>query len=375
MVFSGLMNTNNMILSKVLKEQEWPYFRMFGSSCLLISMGIFSGLLLSGSRMPDVREGKWVLLRGFFGVTTYFTAVIAVYEGTPMGDVAALTSVNMVVAAFLGRLLLGEALRSIHLFALVCSLVGAALISQPSFLFPHSGREDGRGWVGYVLAPASGTFQACVFICSRKSAGTSAWIHLLSTMAQCGLAGLLLPLLPVVSDHSLEPLGEKPLVTAGWLALILGAIFVTSLSTSVASRWCPAAVSATTTTAMRMSCSYAAQALLFGEALEPLTLLGAALMLAGVVAMAGARAAFPRSSQAEGSQQAPDVSPGDVVEGLRELVNEEAETESLASFIASEFADCSPHEKAVRFRRSAAASEPPAQQLGAVVAAVATVAL
>jgi len=291
-----------------------------------------------------------------------------------MGDVAALTSVNMVVAAFLGRVLLGEALRWIHLFALACSLVGATLISQPSFLFPDSGSGSDSRWVGYVLAPASGFFQAFVFISSRKSAGTSAWLHLLSTMAQCGLAGLLLPFLPAVSDHTLEPLGELPLLAVGWLALILGSIFVTSLSTSVASRWCPAAVSATTTTAVRMSCSYTAQVLLFGEDLGALTLLGAALMLVGVVAMAGARAAGPR---AEPQAEAADGSPALPLEALREAAGEEAETESLASFIAAEFVDRSPHDKAVRQRRAPMGSEPAAQQIGAMaaVASVASVAL
>lgn len=365
---SGVLNTGNLVFSKLLRQSGFPYFRVYGLSCFCALLVALAVLAIQWKGLPGRHHCKWVALRGFFGVMSYILSVIAVYRGTPMGDIATLTSVNMVAAAFLGRLLLGEPLAWIHHVALLCSLVGAVLISKPSFLFPTS--DVGPGWLGYFLALASGFVQACVFISSRKSAGTSAWMHILSAMTQGGVASLFLPLLPG-ADGSLDALGEAPLLTLAWIAAVAACLLGTTLTLSVGSMWCPAAVSATVTTAVRMGCSYAAQALFFGEPIELLTLLGAGLMLAGVVAMAGWRSAS--TARAEIQEEVPE-SPAAGVDESGSL-GDRAETESLASFIAAEFVDPAHHDKPVRQRRSSRGSlEPPAHQIG-VMTAVATVAM
>ena len=56
----------------------------------------------------DRKEIKWVLLRGLFGSSNNVLSVCAALAGAPMGSIGVLSSVNTVVAALLGRVVLGE---------------------------------------------------------------------------------------------------------------------------------------------------------------------------------------------------------------------------------------------------------------------------
>lgn len=350
-ILSGVFFSSHLTFSKLLSQQGWPYFRLYGIACLSCALGGFIALLLQREQLPERGQVKWLVFRGTFGVLTSFFSILAVDQGTPLGDVAALTSINMVVAAFLGRFVLGEPLRWIHSLALSSSMVGALLISKPSFLF--GGLED-KSWLGYALALASGFTQACSFICSRKSAGCSAWMHFLSTMLQGGAAGFLF------ADSSMAIFAEIPQFTLLWVSLVTFVIFATTYTLSLGAMWCPVAVSATVTTAVRMGCSYASQALFFGEAVDTMSMAGAALMLASVVVMAGWRAPSETATAArEGSTEA------------EETASVVSEAESLASFIAAEFVDCSHHERAVRQRRASGG----VPEIVGAVAAVATVAI
>lgn len=64
--------------------------------------------------------------------------------------------VDIIAAALLGLVFLGEKLSLLHFFALVISAVGAIFISKPEFIF---GLEEGehRSNLGSVLALFSGT--------------------------------------------------------------------------------------------------------------------------------------------------------------------------------------------------------------------------
>mmetsp|Transcript_119383 Transcript_119383/g.380718 ORF Transcript_119383/g.380718 Transcript_119383/m.380718 type:complete len:121 (-) Transcript_119383:208-570(-) len=114
---------------------------------------------------------------------------------------------------------------------------------------------------------------------------------------------------------------------------------------------------------------YLAQVVIFGSPLESLTMLGAALMLSGVLVMACARtpaAAAPRAqaaADAAGSEELTDLA--------AEPSWEEDETESLGSYIATEFSARMPHEPSpssapVRQRKASAVDrEVTAQRIGA----------
>merc|ERR1712176_634502 len=138
---------------------------------------------------------------------------------------------------------------------------------------------------------------------------------------------------------SVEPAVEAPFVATGWLAAILVTSAVSIVTFTLASQWCPAATSAATDTATRMLVGYAAQVMLSDSPLEPFTLCGAALMLAAVVIMAMCRRAPREDAEVSTPKPSQDIASPTLESGAVEAEDNDSETTSIVSFIASEFAD------------------------------------
>lgn len=193
----------------------------------------------------------------------------------------------MVAAALLGRFMLGEELHSATVLALGCSIAGALLISQPGCLFGrHGAHESGTAWIGDILALASGVCQACVFVSSRKAPGTSVWVQALSSHLMSSLAAGTLPMLGAVEDYTMAPLLSPSSQVAGLFALLFGNTFISTMTLSAAAQWCTAAESAIVSTSAGMGFGFAVQTEIFGAPPNRLALMGAVLMLSGVVLMA-----------------------------------------------------------------------------------------
>eukprot|EP00929_Paragymnodinium_shiwhaense_P058012 TRINITY_DN2905_c0_g1_i1.p1 TRINITY_DN2905_c0_g1~~TRINITY_DN2905_c0_g1_i1.p1 ORF type:complete len:374 (-),score=52.53 TRINITY_DN2905_c0_g1_i1:371-1492(-) len=360
MVLQGLMMTGQIISGELMKRAEWPFYRVFGVAHLA-AMLVFA-LIAVGVQapLPERRAVKWMILRGLGSLCSFIAMSTAVRLGAPAGDVAALTSVNTVIAALMGRAFLGEALQRLHVLALLFSMAGALLISKPSFLF-GSGDGSGSGHVlAYLLALAGGFSLSCVAIAARKASKTSVWIFNLSPCAACTFAFLCLPLTPAMDDATMQPLLDKPEQGLAWL-LLLTVLSVGTIGLNTAgSMWCPAAVSATLSSASRILFGYLADVVIFGKGISPTSLGGAGLMLCGVVVMALVRAP-PRPAGAS-SPKAP-TSPA----CSADTATAEDENESLASFIAAEFATKDGHEaEALRQRRHSDMSSAAAVTLGAL---------
>merc|ERR1719162_1797649 len=116
---------------------------------------------------PTLKQWKWLFLMSVFGFLSFLFSVLAIRLGASPGDVASLQSVNLVVAAVLGRLFLNERLGPAHLVSLLCSVCGAVLISKPEFIFGGSDEEAGGASArfGLVFAPISGFFLGSAFVC------------------------------------------------------------------------------------------------------------------------------------------------------------------------------------------------------------------
>jgi len=324
-ILAGFAGTVELVLAKVLKEQGLPYFRMMSVSALLTAF-VFAAA--GGARAKlTMQQATWMILRAFFGTSYFVTSILALQAGALPGDVAALTSINIVLAALLGRWLLQERLRGAHLLAIASSIAGAVLISRPEFLFGASADRSDSSWVGCVLALASGFLLSGVFICARKS--TSIPVTALSSCtALVGSAMFfVLPLLGV-SDESFEDLLASP----GQVLSFIGVLFLAIVSgiglDTAGSVMCPAAVSASIRTASAMGFGYAAEVLLFHTPLQPLTIVGAALMLVAVVTMATTRV-IPQAADCEAETGAPVAAEiataGDVVTRLPTLDDDYSE--------------------------------------------------
>eukprot|EP00927_Polykrikos_kofoidii_P061868 TRINITY_DN56691_c0_g1_i1.p1 TRINITY_DN56691_c0_g1~~TRINITY_DN56691_c0_g1_i1.p1 ORF type:complete len:435 (-),score=84.98 TRINITY_DN56691_c0_g1_i1:87-1310(-) len=376
LICEGFLDTALVTCSRLMKSQGWPFFRVNSVSSSIATIGLLiAAIVMKEPIIERSRRFKWIVLRGVFGVLYFILSALAVQLGASPGDVAALSSINGVMAAVMGRFFLGERLRRVHGAALLCSAVGAVLISEPKFLFGSSGggRQVGAGvYFGYVAAVAAGLSSASIAISARKAGDVSMWILTLSPTVLGAIFFFLLPFTPLIDeDLSLDFYKTKPLPVAGSVLVMLVCNTLAMTTSSIGNSWCPAAISSTTGTAARMVWGYAAQILLLHEQPRLVTLSGAACMFVGVVVMATVRTPDKRvidgssvavrdevtSGVTEANEAADEI--GDIVKaasGNTSVIagSNSDEVESLASFIASEFAERTPrHPRPPRLRKSA----------------------
>jgi len=364
MILNGLISTSMVVSGKILKDLEMPYFRMMAIGSLLSTLAIAAGGLFNSTPLPSVHQVKWLLLFGCLRSLAFVCLIVAVRVGASPGDASALASINTVFAALLGRVFLGEQFQWKHGVAVSCSLVGAVLIAQPSFLFGGPS-VDNMAWIGQLLGVVSGFSQACMFISARKcsSVKTSLWIVNLSPSLISTFIFALLSLSPLVDDFSLASVVASPWLASGFCVALFFGLLSGNATGTAASSWCPAAVSATVSVGTRMICGYVAQVALFDHQPETMTLCGAACMLVGVVVMAVGLPACQNLYEFPNARvQASDAEPAS-----GDAVSADDTNESLASFIASEFGDHDSNSKSVRLRRG----ENHAAQVIGVVASVA----
>eukprot|EP00931_Biecheleriopsis_adriatica_P101944 TRINITY_DN76991_c0_g1_i1.p1 TRINITY_DN76991_c0_g1~~TRINITY_DN76991_c0_g1_i1.p1 ORF type:complete len:381 (-),score=83.10 TRINITY_DN76991_c0_g1_i1:172-1314(-) len=333
-----------LILSKVAKNIHMPFYSLMGFACLLQTVLLLAVAMIQCSfKQLDTKHYKWVWFRGLFGCATYILYLLAIACGAPLGDVSALTSVNVVVAAFLGRAFLGEPLRWLHVSAVGLSLAGALLISKPSAMFEgtsDSSDFDTGKLVGYALALGSGVASGGVFIAARKVQGISVSILTSSVSFQEGIALLALSYSKTIDEPSLEQsFAKNQLAVIGMLLALLSLSLVGSMCMSVGAQLCPAAASSTIWTSVGMSLGYLAQYLMTQRPPELLSLVGAGLMLLAVMVIAFTRLQSSVSDPpTEMTSQSPAASTN-----TNEAVDpiEDDDAESLSSFIASEFSGIS----------------------------------
>jgi len=376
LVASGSCITATVVASRLFDAWRWPTFRVNGLIALGVVLGATCTLAASGGRRGlwcPRPAAKWVVARGTCGCLQFTFAVLAALAGAPVGDISALGSVNVVVAALCGRLFLGERLGGWHVAAIACSVAGAVLISDPAAL-----GHGGGSWLGFLLALLSGTLYGLIFICARKitaAGGASDLLMTVSALGQRCVVLWVLAALPLAGRVNLASTDAEPGEVAAAVALGIVVTFLGTHLANIGSKLCPAAVSATVTTATNMFVGYAAQIGIFGERPHWITVSGAGLMLAAVVMVAAAR--LPRRSRGpqrnvgslEEAQNPPQPLAG---QGGACTAAAPAEEESLGSFIASEFAEEQrPRlgEAAIRQRAPAATlacAAPAAVQLGAM---------
>mmetsp|Transcript_78739 Transcript_78739/g.198708 ORF Transcript_78739/g.198708 Transcript_78739/m.198708 type:complete len:407 (-) Transcript_78739:81-1301(-) len=395
MALAGCSVATLVILESVVKGLHLPYFALMGTANLVagISLSVALGCRGELSKL-SLHQLKWVWVRGIFGCSTYVLMLLAVVVGAPLGASSALQSINVVVAALLGRVFLGEPLCGLHIAALGCSFTGAVLVTQPQVMLGLApAPPGGKPWLGYALALAAGTTSGSTFIAARRSQGINPSVLTASVMLHEGLVSFLLPAAGVVDE---APLHDVVLTSAGLTAAVGTCLLVLAVlaagALSAGAQMCPAAAASTIYTSVNMALSFTAQVVLHSEVPEVLSVAGAGLLLLGVVLMAAARnlysasvkplgATNPASAVEDGfscrEASAADSAGGSSASGINSHDKDDDvdddDTGSLASFVASEFAGLSPSSArepmGARQRRTlAAATLPAAQVIGAASA-------
>jgi len=388
MAVAGFGVAMMVIMEDVLKRLQLPFFTLMGIAILTMAALLAAiAHYQKGWSQLSSNKMKWICVRGFFGCFTYACLLLAVVAGAPLGEASALQSINVIVAALLGRAFLGEPLRWLHMIALCFSVSGAAMITKPQVLLGLAPAPvGGKPWLGYGLALVSGTAAGSTFIAARKSQGSNPVVLTTCVALLDGLMLLLMPATGVVQDTPLRSLLGIPWwMTAATMAGLMVTFAIGSFTLSAGAQLCPAAAASTIFTSVGMTVSFTAQTVLHGEAPEALTVAGAGLLLLGVMCMAVARA-LPLAMEkpfAESTAGAGAVivhsSAGNILElsgatsssGTNDAGTEDADrddTSSLASFIASEFSGVSASSQgehgAVRHRRVLAALQPAVQTIG-----------
>lgn len=338
----------NIMLSVVHFAQlaGWPDLSLWGFSFGAGSLA--TGLLIALLKIefPSARELKWSILRGCFAAGSVVSMIFAVRLGISLGDFAALNGVNVVVAACLGRLFLQEPFHWVHSVAVLCSLFGAVFISKPELIFSEG--IQAAPWFAYFLALVSGCFDACVCICARVSANVSpVFMSSLTLLICCPVMFGCVPLAnaSVGLDYFVSSPGEG----LTWMGVLTFLTICCSACFSLGSQWCPASASATVDTATRMVFGYGLELLLFTGKLDALKLVGAALMFAAVCLMA--LSPQPKSTPVASTPEPQTPQSVDPNATFHDA-DDASETESLASFVASEFVSSG---VALRFRRAGVA--------------------
>lgn len=320
-----------------------PYYRLSGTAELVQAAGLLVAIMVRAefSRV-QLHQWKWIWLRGFFGCGTMLLGWTSVAVGCPLGDASALGSVNVVVAALLGRAFLGEPLRILHILALVSSVAGAIVISRPTSAAMTQEVDASRLWLGYALALSAGISSGGLFIASRRSQGISPLVMSFSVSLHEGVSLWVIAATGLMEDGPLGALIENPFLGAGWLAIFVVLFLFATVTMSVGAQLCPAAASSTIYTSVSMCLGYTAQTLIHRQQPEPMKVAGAGLMLLAVAFMASARRCHSQEASArelETPLMLEHTTRTD--ETLGSTAGAPEQTESLASFIASEFSGVS----------------------------------
>jgi drug/metabolite transporter (DMT)-like permease len=285
MVFQGLILTTQLVIGALLKRAQWPFYRICAVAMVATSICIIVAMSFTKVELPDRRAQRWLIGRGIFGTASFTFMSLAVRVGTPAGDVAALTSINTVVAAFAGRLFLNEPMRWSHVLASLTCICGASLITEPKFIFGRSENRPEAG-LGYSFALVGGFCQAGIAVCSRKIGGLSLWWSTLPVAVFSSLAWFALSALGILNDFTFQHPLASPVECLLWCVLlfILGTSAI--VAQNAAGQCCRTSVIATVGTGARMVWGYVGDISFFGREPAFHTVSGAMLMLASVFAVA-----------------------------------------------------------------------------------------
>eukprot|EP00929_Paragymnodinium_shiwhaense_P003053 TRINITY_DN103456_c0_g1_i1.p1 TRINITY_DN103456_c0_g1~~TRINITY_DN103456_c0_g1_i1.p1 ORF type:complete len:406 (-),score=72.57 TRINITY_DN103456_c0_g1_i1:111-1328(-) len=282
-----------MMLTKALdRNTTLPYYFIFG----MASIAIAAYLAASAVRKGEVSavapfDWIWVILRGFFGSTSWLFAILAASLGTPVGDISALSSVNVIVAAVLGTTVLKEEMKPSIMLAVALSIVGTLLIAQPEAIFGE-GHSASRGVssFGYLSALGSGVCYGFMFVVSR-AASSQLSPRVMSSAAcfQLGAGFIMVSLSDVLPRRDLSVVIEMPGETMFIFAATYAFIIAASNALSLGAMLVPAVASATMLNSTYIGLGYTADIFLMKAAPKPLTAFGASLVLCGIAVTAFAK--------------------------------------------------------------------------------------
>jgi len=213
----------------------------------------------------------WRGLAGFGGLSCYFYAVTHL----PLADATVIQFCNPMIAALIAVFALHEPLRMIDVAATALSMVGVVLVAQPSFLFTAGTPLDP---VAVVIGVFGAIFSAIAYVIIRRLGATEH--HLVVVFYFPLITGpASLPILAV----------EGLAMPSGWEWLLLLGIGVTAQLGQIEitkGYKLETAGRASSMTYLQIVLAYTWGVLIFSEFPNALSVLGAVLVVLGVLSVA-----------------------------------------------------------------------------------------
>ena len=231
-----------------------------------------------GVSVTDFPKKKWVAMRVGVGSVAYVCKVWS-FQFLPLGDASALVFTSPIFTCVIARIFLKEKLTPVSVGSLIFGLGGVVLIAKPTFIFGNEGHEF--PWYYTIVPLLSALTLAITYVLQRKIAAdvSSVTISFYVAVAQL-FAGLGYQV--VSGDPWTTPVCyvERELLVFCGLCLL-----IVWVSANLALRY----ESATLGSIIRnldTVLAFFVQVVMFGERAEPMSLVGAALIMGGTISLA-----------------------------------------------------------------------------------------
>ncbi len=212
----------------------------------------------------------WRGLAGFAGLSCYFYAITHL----PLADATVIQFCNPMIAALIAVFALREPLRGADLVGIALSMIGVVLVAQPTFLFARGTPLDP---VAVIIGVCGAIFSAIAYVIIRRLGATE---HHLVVVFYFPL---------ITGPASLPILGLEGLVLpVGWeWALLLGIGITAQLGQIAITKGYKLETTsrASAVTYVQILLAYTWGVLLFGEYPNTLSLVGATVVVAGVLSV------------------------------------------------------------------------------------------
>jgi len=182
----------------------------------------------------------------------------------------------------------------------MCCLIGAVLTTQP-WANNADSRSSGVSfaWLGYVLAAISALVKAMSFVAARKTKGASPlWLNMITNLCTVPVFAIMSCVAP---DGSVADWVDETWEVLLWVLVLTTTQLMAAYTICQGATWCPPTMGATIFTGTTMAAMYIAGLMFFGQAVDPIAIIGGVFMLAGVCAttLSGAHGHKPVGGKAD----------------------------------------------------------------------------
>ena len=249
-------------------------------SIMSIYAFLFFGLIITHKGLSVIRfpRKKWILLRTLAGSGFLLCKVWSV-QNLPLGNANALLFTSPIMTCVLARVFLKEKINLVHIFAIFAGFGGLILIAKPTFIFPSDVTAEVPLW--YNAVPILGALFLSMAYVVQRYIGTAVSSTVIATYGVFFqvLAGLLLQSVtgasyvnpPCYTYRGLLPIGGLTLAFT-FLAVNTGLSYEKAATLSLIGN-------------LDTVLAFFLQVVAFGDPAEPLSLVGAALIMLGTVSL------------------------------------------------------------------------------------------